>query len=229
MMVSIAIAIFVSELLDMPYRHRFITFNSVPTWFVLPYNSTLVEKINLVMHSPWGGSTNFELAMDLVLNIAAENRLSNKELPSWFLVLSDMQFNVANPSENWDTMHEHITQKYKNVGLNTIGEAYHVPHIIYWNLRGDTKGFTVQSSTRNTQLISGFSVTILKEIFKTQDLSSITPWLSLESTISNTQYRPIIEQCYALKEPPFFSSPPELPEPDMNKNLEEDNEETTGG
>jgi hypothetical protein len=223
MIVSISMAIFISELINEPYRHRFITFESEPQWFNIPPQSTLLEKIKLVKGSPWGGSTNFSKAMDLVLNIAEANKLKNDQLPTWFLVLSDMQFDVANAKANWNTMHEEITERFKQVGLRTIGEPYHMPHMIYWNLRA-TGGFTVQSSTKNTQLISGFSIDLLKELFVSQDLSNVTPWSSLESILKNKRYDPIRQKCFEVLEHPYFTSP------NLSKKMDGETEgETFGG
>ena len=55
---------------------------------------------------------------------------------------------------------------------------------IYWNLRGDTVGFPVQTDTPNTQLISGFSVSLLKLFLTGDDIATYvepekvvpTPW-----------------------------------------------------
>jgi len=231
MMVSVAVAIFVSELLNEPYRHRFITFDTNPNWFVIPQHASLLEKVEMVMKSPWGGSTDFEKAMDLVLNIAEEHKLRSDQLPKWFLILSDMQFDKANSSKTWDTMYETITKKFKDVGLRTVGEPYEMPHFIFWNLRGDTTGFVTTSSQKNVQLVSGFSVDLLKQVFSVGNtsLESVTPWLSLQAALKNLRYIPVIDTCFKTQEKPFFSHPPPIEELIEINDMEKNNEEEVSG
>jgi hypothetical protein len=204
MSVSIACAIFISELLSGPYKNRFMTFDTNPTWFNIPEDAKLVVKINAVAGSPWGGSTNFEKAMNLILDVAIINKLQPEDMPTWLLVLSDMQFDQANGRNNWETMHEHIVDRFTQVGLRTVGKPYKVPKMIYWNLRSDTSGFPVTSSKEGCVMVSGFSVSILKEIFKNQDLSNISPWINLKSILDNKRYEPIKQITESVSETPYF-------------------------
>jgi hypothetical protein len=205
MMVSIASALFISNFVNEPYRHRFITFDTTPKWLYVEPNLKLVDKIKIIMNSPWGGSTNFEKAMNLILDAAVKFSLQPNELPEWFLLVSDMQFDSANSNSNWETMHEHIQETFRTVGIKTCGKPYQVPHFIYWNVRGDTNGLPVVSSELGCQIVSGYSIAILKEIFKNQDLTNITPWSNLQSTLDGTRYEIIRNNVSSIAEEPYFS------------------------
>lgn len=204
MMVSIACAIFISELLDEPYRGRFMTFDSTPQWYNIPPTRTLTERVKMVSQSPWGGSTNFLKAMNMILDVAQANNLKQSQMPKWFLVLSDMQFDSANNGQNWKTMYATIKENFANTGLKVCGEPYKPPQMIFWNLRGNTGGFPVVADEPGCILISGFSVAILREIFKHQDLSTITPWHNLKSTLDGNRYDIIRRAVSSLAEEPYF-------------------------
>ena len=56
---------------------------------------TFCEKVGVCYTSPWGGSTDFLAAHDLMLSIAKEHNIDPADFPKWFLCPSDMQFNAA--------------------------------------------------------------------------------------------------------------------------------------
>jgi hypothetical protein len=206
MMVSISCAIFISSLLNNNYKNKFITFESVPQWYNIPENMSLLEKVRHIMESPWGGSTNFEKALSLVLEVAEQDRLIPEQLPQWFIVISDMAFDVANNNNNWNTMYELMVEKFNITGLKVCGRPYKIPHFIFWNVRvNSSSGFPVVHDQLGCQIISGFSIAMLKEIFKTTDLSSITPWKSLKSTLDSTRYDIIRDLISNHCEKPYFN------------------------
>ena len=204
--VSIAAAIFVSSLLEEPYRDRFMTFDTNPQWFHIPTELSLQEKITIVEKSPWGGSTDFKKAMELILDVAKVNKLSNEQMPKWFLVLSDMQFNQAGSHRSWDTTHQDLQDEFTTAGLKACGKPYDLPHMIYWNLRGDTNGLPVVENQTGATLISGFSVSVLKEIFKNQDLSKLTPWTNLQGILDSSRYKAVRDIATNLAESPYFTA-----------------------
>jgi hypothetical protein len=159
MEVSIALGILVSELSDPAFRDRFITFEETPTWVSLEGLTCLKDKVVKTQAAPWGGSTDFNTALEMILRVAVEHRLSPEEIPD-LIVFSDMQFNLA--GRFGETMHDVIKRRFAEAGVEICGRPYPAPKIIYWNLRGDTRGFPVQENTPNTQMLSGFSPSLLK-------------------------------------------------------------------
>jgi len=229
MNVSIALAIFVSSLAHPAFRDKFISFETEPRWISLRYprtyeefrrtrgfdtpwepsrkggELTLKEKVHVASSSPWGGSTNFEKAHELILRSCVESKISSDEMPEWFLIASDMQFDEArNPlnyklgtHDKWETIHEGLEKKYAKSGMDAVGIPYKVPQQIYWNLRGNTVGFPVQSDTPNTQMISGFNVSVLKQFLSGDEFSfePPTPWDTLVSALSNKRYNLVRQKC----------------------------------
>merc|ERR1719324_1928239 len=119
---AIALGILVSELSHAAFRHRALTFESQPSWVDLLGCAKLADKVRCLQAAPWGGSTDFEAACEMILQAAQAARLKPDEVPD-LIVFSDMQFNQANG------------------GGRGRWEPYPAPRIIYWNLRGDTAGF----------------------------------------------------------------------------------------
>ena len=269
MNVAIAMGIFASSFAHPAFRDRFISFESTPHWIHLRYpNSysefhsmqgyksalgqwepsrscgelTLYEKVKVAQYSPWGGSTDFMAAHELILRSCILAKLQPEELPEWFMILSDMQFNAANQPQYcnnnysylnslgvkynvlhrktgygyynyntnnkhkptpWTTIHETLGQAYHKAGMKACGKPYNIPQQIYWNLRGDTVGFPVQSDTPNTQMISGFSVSLLKlflnetafDAYETPVKVTPTPWDTFRKAVDNKNYNIIRRVC----------------------------------
>jgi NACalpha-BTF3-like transcription factor len=84
-----------------------------------------------------------------------------------------MQFNQAQHSSHahsWETQHELLVRKYKVAGLKACGEPWKPPHIIFWNLRGNTTGFPATADTEGVTMLSGFSPSLLKLLLSGEDL-----------------------------------------------------------
>merc|ERR1712159_618604 len=81
MEVSIALGLLVSDLADEPFRHRVLTFESQPRWHKIPSLSSPVEQIRNLSRAPWGGSTNFAAAMDLLLAACVDGKVQAEDVP----------------------------------------------------------------------------------------------------------------------------------------------------
>ena len=180
MYVSISMGILISELSSSKaFQTGFISFSNKPEWINLTTETTLFDKVQKAKNSKWGGSTNFYDAMLLILNIANCFNLSSSEIPD-LIVFSDMQFNEAD-SNYTETMHTKLIKVFKT-------KKYKLPKIIYWNLRGNTSGVVVKEHTTNTQLLSGFSPSLLNSIINNEDITKITPYYTLRKTLDDDRY-----------------------------------------
>ena len=185
MEVAIALGILFSELSYTAFRNRFITFSEKPTWISLEGLTSLRDKVVKTKAAPWGMNTNFAAAMEMILKVAIEHRLSPEEIPD-LIVFSDMQFDVAD--KKGSTMHERIKNRFSQAGLEICGRPYMAPKIIYWNLRGDTNGHPVLKDTPNTQMLSGFSPSLLKLILDGEPL--VLEEVSADGIVTQRQITP---------------------------------------
>lgn len=185
MEVSIALGVLVSELSDRAFRDRFITFHETPTWVSLEGLTSLRDKVVKTQAAHWGGSTNFQAALEMILEVAVKHRLSPEEIPD-LIVFSDMQFNQAD--RFFEAMHDVITRRFAEAGVAIHGIPYRAPKIIYWNLRGDTRGFPVEANTPNTQMLSGFSPSLLKLLLDGEPL--VIEEVAIDGTVTRREVTP---------------------------------------
>ena len=171
MEVAIALSLLVSELSLIP--DRFITFAADPQWHKLEPNSSLREKVRSAMKAKWGMNTNFQKALELILDACVEGNVPPIEVGQLSLVVfSDMQFDAAvsgssygqtQPQGVWDTQYERLVKSFAKAGLaSKWKEAYPVPQVVFWNLRGEIRDFPVHATTPGVACVSGFSPNLLK-------------------------------------------------------------------
>jgi len=111
--------------------------------------------------APWGGSTNFEAALKLVLRVVEEKRLPQEDIPD-MMVVSDMQFDQASrDSDRWNVMYQNIEAEFKKLGLRLYGKALTPPNIIFWNVRA-AEGFPAAADQKGVMFLSGFSPSLMK-------------------------------------------------------------------
>ena len=138
-------------------RRVAISFTETPRVFDLT-NMTLKEQIeHLNRHV--GFTTNFEAAVDLVLDVNKQTGTSKN-----LMVFTDGQFDQMNCGYNihkrmereWTTSHQRILQKVATLGIQEV------PNIIYWNLRLNTVGVQATATHPGVQLLQGYSPAIMK-------------------------------------------------------------------
>ncbi|KAL1498685.1 hypothetical protein AB1Y20_013997 [Prymnesium parvum] len=170
MMVAIALGILVAELSAPAFRDRVLTFESKPNWVDLSGFASIEEKAKALQRAPWGGSTNFEAACEKILHVVETEKLKPDDVPD-LIVFSDMQFNDAGVARKttWETHYERLVRRFEEVGKRVRGEPYPAPRIIFWNLRG-AMGFPVDAHAPNTQMLSGFSPSLMKLLLSGKDL-----------------------------------------------------------
>jgi len=167
---AIGLGILVSELAAPAFRDRVITFESQPRWVSLAGRRGVAAKVAELQRAPWGGSTNFAAACEMILRTAEEAKLKPDEVPD-LIVFSDMQFDCAGGyGSRWETHLERLTRRFAEVGTRVCGEPYAPPRIVFWNLRGDTYGYPAQADTPNVQMLSGYSPALLKLVLTGADL-----------------------------------------------------------
>jgi hypothetical protein len=85
-------------------------------------------------------------------------------------------------------MHDLINRRFAKAGNEICGRPYGIPKIIYWNVRANTVGFPVQANAPNTQLLSGFSPSLLKLLLDGEPL--ITEEVTSDGTVINKGITP---------------------------------------
>ena len=215
MMVSIAMGILISELNHPAFRNRFLTFAENPTWHVLGEHWSLFEKVESSKRADWGGTTDFEKAMNLIITRCVEGKVPVSEVEEMmFAIFSDMQFNQATgrgyygrTQASFSTKFEKIASAWKAAGYynKETGEAI-VPRMIFWNLRGDTMDFPCEADVPNVDMVSGFSANGLKAFMTGEDMKENcedpkqTPYEGMRKQLDVERYGDIRELCESTGE-----------------------------
>ena len=212
MEVSIALGIGISEITHEAFQNRVITFETVPRWHRLEPTDSIVKKVRSLAKAPWGGSTNFLGAYQLILDVIKRHKLSRDDMPS-LIVFSDMQFNEAagcfgDVDCSMRDVQEEIKIKVARVASDLGWEDTEPMPIVFWNLR-NTGGHPVNKATEGTVLLSGFSPSLLKMIMNGEALREeeveiiqsdgtsktekirITPEQVLRNMLNDSSYDPV--------------------------------------
>jgi len=158
MAASVSLGIYISERNEGIFKNAFMTFTSEPTLQYL--TGSFYERIRQVK-GPKGYNTDLLKAFDCILSAAVNNNLSESEMPTKILIISDMEFDGDEGNRYIQkyslTSYEEIKRKYTLAG-------YELPEIIFWNVRAREENFPVQAKTQGVGLVSGYNPSKLTSI-----------------------------------------------------------------
>lgn len=175
--VSISLGMYISERIEGVFKDHFITFSEKPRLQKL--KGSLRERFLQLQNASWGMNTNLEAVFTLILNKAKDGNVSESEMPTKILIMSDMEFDEAQRGSF--TAQEMIRQQYNESG-------YKMPDIIYWNIQSRNSNFPVRFDEKGTALISGLSPSIVKSVLGGEDMS---PVKIMFETLNNSRYNDI--------------------------------------
>jgi hypothetical protein len=184
--VAISLGMYISERNEGAFKDMFITFSSKPQ--VQKLQGTLKERFTQLRRAEWGMSTNLEANFKLILDQAVRHNISQDEMPTKVLILSDMEFNSAtrswrNEIPEWNpTSIQMIDKMYSEAG-------YERPDLVYWNIHSRGDNFPVKFDEKGTALVSGFSPSILKSLLGGDDMN---PVKIMEKTVNSERYEPVM-------------------------------------
>ena len=162
------------------FANHFISFESNPHW-IETSGVDFCDKVYRITGAEWGGSTNVEAAMDLILNVAKQNGCSQDEIPQNLVIISDMEFNYCVTSNNYgrgnvnDTLFEKIAAKYASYG-------YKMPRLTFWNVNARQNNIPMQDDGYVTY-VSGFSPVIFEQVMK-----GLTAWDLMMDKLDSDRY-----------------------------------------
>lgn len=179
--VACALGLLVATNAKEPFNGLMLTFSETPQFFEINTKKTLLGQLQRIRKGPWGMSTNFQSAFDMILSRAIKFELNPEDMPRRLIVISDMQFNEAN-SRNNKTNFETVKLKYRKVG-------YEMPTIIFWNVVGSTGDVPITENEQGAILISGFSQSVLKYLISEDDFG---PDSVIKQILENERYNSLV-------------------------------------
>ena len=194
--VAYSLAIYFAEKLNGPFKNKTITFSNRPKYLDMSNADSLREKLNIMYGHSEYADTNVEKVFDLILKTAVDNKLSQNDIPSNVLIVSDMEFNCAQNQSGWsfgndwdakqNALFTRIAEKWTNAG-------YKLPRLVFWNVNSRTNTIPVQTNPNGVALVSGFSPAIAKMVFS----AKLDPYEVLLDAINVPRYQPVED---AIKE-----------------------------
>jgi len=177
--ISIGMALYCSAKIpeDNPFHKKFIAFcseGSFKNWNRMKFSEAVRNRE--IFDGAVGG-TRIDKALDLILKTAKFFNLTNEQMPTCLLIISDMQFHEGlSQGGFWgeECFNPKEVQTEVNKALKRWDKAgYKRPKIIYWNTAGYA-GSPETIRAENTALVSGFSASILKAIFSASEFTPYT-------------------------------------------------------
>lgn len=179
--ISVSLALYYAERAKGEFHNKFMTFSSNPQ-LVEVKGDTLREKMENIEIAEWGMSTNFNKAMDAILQAALLSK--PEEVPKVLYVISDMEFDDAQTPYYWTdkvatTPYHAAREKWKAAGIP-------MPTIVFWNVSSHQN----QVPTVNEEgvvLVSGASTSTFK--FAVEGKS---PLEVMNEVVNSDRYRRIV-------------------------------------
>lgn len=230
MEVAVALGILISEVTAREFRNRFLTFTTEPEWHSMDPSWSLHQKVMETKKAKWGMKTNLSKALEKILDVCTEAKVSAKDVSELVLVvLSDMQFDASLPSQSsshshfpahvwkngimvpvqeevqdmrpWETQYQEMTRRFSESGYPDV------PRVVFWNLRGDTHGShaPVTADTPGVDMVSGFSPNLLELFMSGGNIAGYeekkkTPEETARESLDKEVYDPVREACLRVSE-----------------------------
>ena len=170
---AVSMSAYIAERGKGPFKDHFITFSNNPALVRFEGVDTY-DKFRRAANADWGGSTNVEAAMDLMLNVAIKNNVPASDMPTTLYIFSDMEFNgcmTCGPASmgRWgggtyvrdtDTLFETIAKRWAAYG-------YELPRVIFWNLNARQENIPALGG--RFSYVSGFSMNMVETILSGKD------------------------------------------------------------
>jgi hypothetical protein len=89
------------------------------------------------------------------------------------VMYTDCQINTLVKFEPYDNQNKHMStfnQMFNETIVGYVGSQYKAagydqPRLIFWNLNSDTPGFPAEANSTGIQMVSGFSQTLMNQVF----------------------------------------------------------------
>jgi hypothetical protein len=217
--VSMALGILGSSVCSDEFKDKLMTFDSNPTWHHFTAGSDLFARIETITASGCGQgtSTDFQKAMDLVLETLKTKRVRPGQEPENLIVLTDMGWDQACSSSEmsdytghsyrhvvktagWQTHIQMIQEAFKRAGEDMWGpgQGFTAPRIVIWNLRASPQtDFHATADTPGVAMLSGWSPTQF-EILMKEGPRQMTAYEMLRLELDDPKYLRVRERIRAI-------------------------------
>ena len=203
-MIAIALGIVATNLSTMP--GCLMTYSDKPQVYNLDLTKDVFEHFRVIMSGPGDLNTNIDAMYRALRDLMVQSNTTETNFA--LLILSDCQFdaqvsmdgyNISRYSTTSDSFNTYFQQVFiKRMEAHFKEKGYNLPRTIFWNLNGRVPGFPVTGSMPGTQMVSGFSQSLMEQVF-TGDYKYMVqadgsvkvntdPWTTFHKAIMNKQF-----------------------------------------
>lgn len=176
------LAIYMADHNTGEWKDKFITFSAKPKLVDLSNCDSLKDKIMKAYAESDYSNTNIKKVMDLVLQTAISNNMTQDDMPKAIIIVSDMQF---------DAYSHNMSKKLFNAISDTYKEhGYLIPRIIFWNVNDRDSGtIPMRQNEMGLVLCSGYTVNLLNLLMSNK--TDPDPYKALIDILNVERYQPI--------------------------------------
>ena len=124
-------------------------------------------------------NTDLEAAFDLILTTAIKNHVSQEELPTSIVVITDMEIDRCSIGD-W-TFYDQMEARFNANG-------YDIPNIVFWNVNSRHDTFHASFDRKGVQLASGQSASVFQSLTGSVGM---TPYEYMLTVLNTDRYRKI--------------------------------------
>lgn len=167
---AVSMSAYIAERGKGPFKDHFITFSSNPSLVRFKGVDTY-DKFMRASNADWGGSTNVEAAMDLMLDVAIQNKVPASDMPTVLYIFSDMEFNCCMTCNSRSGYYDsHVSDPdtlFETIAKRWTAHGYELPRVVFWNL--DARSQNIPAMGGRFSYVSGFSMNMVEAIFSGKD------------------------------------------------------------
>lgn len=181
MSASIGLATYFAERNHGVFKDKYMSFSSNSSFIELNPNWALRTKINKVLNTDVGYSTNLERAFMIVLQTAIDNRVAPGDMPKAIIVISDMEINDYCRGLGLDFLEE-MSSRFTALGYEPL-------KVIFWNVQAKENLYLATATNPYAKFVSGFSASTFKDILLTLDE---TPYDTMVKVLMGETYDRVV-------------------------------------
>lgn len=166
--VANSLAIYFAERAKGEFRNTYITFSSRPQLVHFREGDTLYNKKQTALLHDECSNTNIEKTFDLILDTAVKNKMTQEDMPTTLLILSDMEFDGATCDFGYYSDSNTQKKLFKTIDEKFKAAGYIMPKLVFWNICGRTNTIPLKENEAGVALVSGFSTTIFDMVLNNE-------------------------------------------------------------
>ena len=157
------------------FRNHCITFSMRPKLIEIK-GRDFVDQVQYCRSFTEVADTNIQAVFELILKIAAANRIPQSDMPETIYIISDMEFNRCTKDASASNF-EYAKKLYEDHG-------YRLPKIVFWNVQSRNTQHPVDMNEQGVALVSGYT----PRLFNMALSGLMSPYQAMMDTLSNERY-----------------------------------------